>query len=174
MFGSSLPLVVCRSAHVWCTLCLLANSGVQYILCCVFALFFFVLCTICCQFLSIVHFLIAHSVFSSVYENYHDIFVLGYNATWDWFVHRYSAHNRNNSHDSKLESKTKPECVDQNKSWNKGTNTMHNQQHYNHKGKTNHNNIKGNNSKSRKIREWNQLIQNGHKNTWESFSISWE
>jgi NhaP-type Na+/H+ or K+/H+ antiporter len=37
-------------------LCLLAYSDVQHILCCVFALFFFVLCTICCQFLWIVLF----------------------------------------------------------------------------------------------------------------------
>ena len=40
-------------------LCLLAYSGVtvQHILCCVFVLFcFFILCTICCQFLWIVHF----------------------------------------------------------------------------------------------------------------------
>jgi len=37
-------------------LCLLTCSGVQHILCCVFVLFFFVLCALCCQFLSIVHF----------------------------------------------------------------------------------------------------------------------
>jgi hypothetical protein len=37
-------------------LCFLAYSGIQHILCSVFALFFFVLCTICCQFLWIVHF----------------------------------------------------------------------------------------------------------------------
>jgi hypothetical protein len=37
-------------------LCLFAYSGVQYILCCVFALFVFVLCTLCRQFLWIVHF----------------------------------------------------------------------------------------------------------------------
>ena len=30
-------------------------SGVQYVLSCVFALFFFVLCTLCCQFIRIVH-----------------------------------------------------------------------------------------------------------------------
>jgi hypothetical protein len=36
-------------------------------LCCVFVLFFFVLCTICCQFLWIVHFFITPSVFSNVY-----------------------------------------------------------------------------------------------------------
>ena len=33
----------------------LAHSGIQHILCCVFVLFFFVLCTLCCQFLWIVH-----------------------------------------------------------------------------------------------------------------------
>ena len=37
-------------------LCLFAYSGVQYILCWAFALFFFVLCTISCRFLWIVHF----------------------------------------------------------------------------------------------------------------------
>ena len=37
-------------------LCLLAYSGVQHILCCVFVLFFFVSCTFCFQFLCIVHF----------------------------------------------------------------------------------------------------------------------
>ena len=41
-------------------LCLLTNSGAQYILCCVFDLVFFVLCTICCQFLWIVNFLLPH------------------------------------------------------------------------------------------------------------------
>ena len=57
MFGFLLPPVVCRRAHALFTfLCLLAYSGVQHILCCVFVLFFFVLCTICCQFLWIVHF----------------------------------------------------------------------------------------------------------------------
>ena len=37
-------------------LCLLAHSGIQYILCYVFDLFFFVLCDLCCQFLWIVYF----------------------------------------------------------------------------------------------------------------------
>jgi len=37
-------------------LCLFAHSGVQYILCCVFVLFFFVLCTLCCQYICIVVF----------------------------------------------------------------------------------------------------------------------
>ena len=35
---------------------LFAYSGVQHILCCVFALFYFVLCPLCCQFRWIVHF----------------------------------------------------------------------------------------------------------------------
>ena len=57
MFGSSWPPVVCRRAHILFTyLCLFAYSGVQSILCCVFVLFFFVLCTLCCQFLWIVNF----------------------------------------------------------------------------------------------------------------------
>jgi hypothetical protein len=37
-------------------LCLFVYSGFQHILCCVFALFFFVLCTLSCQFLCMVHF----------------------------------------------------------------------------------------------------------------------
>ena len=36
-------------------LCLIVYSGVHHILCCVFALFVFVLCTPSCQFLWIVH-----------------------------------------------------------------------------------------------------------------------
>ena len=37
-------------------LCLFAHNGIQHIMCCVFALSFFVLCALCCQFLCIVHF----------------------------------------------------------------------------------------------------------------------
>jgi len=37
-------------------LCLFAYSDIQHILCCVFVLFFFVLCTLCYQFLWIVNF----------------------------------------------------------------------------------------------------------------------
>jgi len=37
-------------------MCLVAHSGIQHILRCVFVLFFFVLCTLCCQFLWIVYF----------------------------------------------------------------------------------------------------------------------
>ena len=69
MFDSFLPPVVCMRAPVLFTFfSLFAYSGVQHILCCVFALLVFVLCTPCCQFLWIVHsFLIAPSVFSNVY-----------------------------------------------------------------------------------------------------------
>ena len=57
MFGSSLPPVVCRGDHVLFTLFVLVcvYSCAQCILCCVFALFVFVLCTRCYQFLWIVH-----------------------------------------------------------------------------------------------------------------------
>ena len=48
-------------------LCLIAHSGVQHILCCVFVLFFFVLYTLGCQFLWIVFLFISSSVFSNVY-----------------------------------------------------------------------------------------------------------
>jgi hypothetical protein len=52
-----LYVLVCRSAHVLFTLlCLFVHCGVQHILCFVFVLFFFVLRTLCCQFLWIVHF----------------------------------------------------------------------------------------------------------------------
>jgi len=37
-------------------LCLFAHCGVQHILCCVFSVFFFVLCDLCCPFLWIVHY----------------------------------------------------------------------------------------------------------------------
>ena len=49
--------------------CLFAYSGVQHILCCVFVLFFFVLCTLCDQFLWIVP-----SVFSIVYFQKHHLY----------------------------------------------------------------------------------------------------
>ena len=60
----SLPPVVCRRTHVFYLryLCLLEVSNT---LCCVFVLFCFF--STCCQFLWIVHFLIAPSVFSNVY-----------------------------------------------------------------------------------------------------------
>jgi len=48
---------------------LLAYSGVQHILSCVFVFFSFVLCTLCCQILLDCPFLIAPSVFSDVTNN---------------------------------------------------------------------------------------------------------
>ena len=59
MFSSYLPPVVCRSVRMSYLryLCLFMYSGVQHMLCCVFVLFFFVLCSLlCCQFLWRVHF----------------------------------------------------------------------------------------------------------------------
>ena len=49
--------------------CLIAYSDVQHTICCDFALFFLVLCTLCCQFLWIFPFLIAPAVISNVYLN---------------------------------------------------------------------------------------------------------
>ena len=47
MFGSSLPPIVCRRAHVLFTLFVFAHSCVQHILCCVFfVLFAFVMCLV--------------------------------------------------------------------------------------------------------------------------------
>ena len=46
---------------------LFVYCGVQHILCCVFVLFFFVLCTLCCHVLWIVHFFTGPLVFSNVY-----------------------------------------------------------------------------------------------------------
>ena len=42
--------------------CLFVYCGVQHILCCDFALFFFVLCTLCCQFLWIVLFWLSFGI----------------------------------------------------------------------------------------------------------------
>jgi hypothetical protein len=56
MFGPSLPLIVCRRVHILFTLFVLAAyGGVHHILCCVFASFVLVLCTLCCHFLWILH-----------------------------------------------------------------------------------------------------------------------
>ena len=58
----------CRSAVVLLEcVCLLAHSGVQHILCCVFVLFVFVLCILCCRFSLNCLFFISPSVFSKVY-----------------------------------------------------------------------------------------------------------
>ena len=56
MFGSSLPPVVCRLVSYLRYLCLFADNGVLHMLWYVFVLFVFDLCTLCCQFLRIVHF----------------------------------------------------------------------------------------------------------------------
>ena len=53
-FGLCLQLFVRGLMSYLRYLCLLACSGVQHILCCVFVFFFFVLCTLCCQFLWVV------------------------------------------------------------------------------------------------------------------------
>ena len=52
-------------------LCLLAYSGVQNILSCVFTLIFFVLCILFCQFLWIVLFFIGPSVLSKPFCSEH-------------------------------------------------------------------------------------------------------
>jgi hypothetical protein len=67
MFGSSLPPVVCRRAHVFffyvICVCL------RIVMCNTYCVVFFLSssCVLCTLFLWIVHFLIAHSVFSNVY-----------------------------------------------------------------------------------------------------------
>jgi hypothetical protein len=80
MFDSSLPPVVCKGIMSYLRyLCLFAHSVVQHKLCCVFALFVFVLCLVyhilpvCLD----CPFLIANSVFSNVYLN-HNTFTLVY------------------------------------------------------------------------------------------------
>ena len=54
-------------------LCLFGYSGVYHKVRCVFLLFFFLLCTLCCPFLWIVHFWLLLSVFSNVYLDYWNI-----------------------------------------------------------------------------------------------------
>jgi hypothetical protein len=49
---------VCRVYIQTCCLCLLAYSGTQHILWCIFVVIVFVLCTLCCQFVWIVHVLL--------------------------------------------------------------------------------------------------------------------
>jgi len=51
-------------------LCLFAYGGVQHILCCVFVLFVYVMCILCCQFLWIINSFIGSSVFWNVNLNY--------------------------------------------------------------------------------------------------------
>jgi hypothetical protein len=57
MFSSSVPPVVGGPMSYLHYLCLFVHSGVQIILCCDFDLNFFVLCTLCAQYLWIVIFL---------------------------------------------------------------------------------------------------------------------
>ena len=59
-------------------LCLFVHSGVQHILCCVFVLFFFILCTLMLSVSLDCPILTAQSVFSNVYLNH------------NWFSHFYS------------------------------------------------------------------------------------
>jgi len=66
-------------------LCLFVYSGVLHILCCIFALFVFVLCTLCCQFLWIVHFrsLLLYSLTFILYPpllNFSDLALFGISA----------------------------------------------------------------------------------------------
>jgi hypothetical protein len=58
MFGSSLPPVVCMRAHFIFKLYVFVSAllyPTHIVLCCVFVLFFFVLCALYCKFLWIVH-----------------------------------------------------------------------------------------------------------------------
>jgi len=71
-------------------LCLFTHIGVQHILCCVFVLSFFVLCTLCYQFLWIVHFwlhLRYSLTFICIIYNLSTYFVFG---DYIWFVSKYS------------------------------------------------------------------------------------
>ena len=67
-------------------LCLFAygGGGVQHILCCISVLFFFVLCTLCCQFCGL-SILIVTLVFSNVYL-IRTVFIL----YWSVFDHEYN------------------------------------------------------------------------------------
>jgi hypothetical protein len=65
-----------RTSYLRC-LCLFAHSGVQHLLCCVFALFFFVLCTLGCQFC-----LDCPSVLSSIYSLCDSIKPCNNNGKW--------------------------------------------------------------------------------------------
>ena len=82
----SLPPVVCRRAHVLnlCYFCLFTYSaqwtGIQYILCCVFVLFIFVLCILCFHFLWIIHFLLPfrYSLTFILYISFLTIIILSF------------------------------------------------------------------------------------------------
>jgi hypothetical protein len=71
-------------------MCFLVDSSVQHILCCVFGLFFVVLCKLCCQFLWIVHFRLP--LWYSL--TFIDKMVCGINEEWSICKHllRFSLH----------------------------------------------------------------------------------
>jgi hypothetical protein len=63
-------------------LCVIAHSGVQHILCCVFALFFFVLCILCCQFLWIIHLYCLFGILFRLFEGERSPLIYNYNKYW--------------------------------------------------------------------------------------------
>ena len=77
MFGSSLPPVVCRRSHVLFTLFVfVCVRVVHHILCCCFLFYFSPSCVSYVASFSGLPFLVASSVFSNVYSNYHKIVFL--------------------------------------------------------------------------------------------------
>jgi hypothetical protein len=84
-------------------LCLFAHSGLHHILCSVFALFFFVLCNLCCQFLWIVHvllilrysltFIYPSTLISNIKLNRSTIYDSKL-VNWRWQVFRYSVNSQ--------------------------------------------------------------------------------
>jgi len=89
IFGSSLPPVICRKAHVLCIryLCLFAYGGVQHTLCCVFVLVFFRLVYPMLPVSLHCPFLIAPSVFSNLYYLNLDHRYLDFSRTYYIFVY---------------------------------------------------------------------------------------
>jgi hypothetical protein len=76
-------------------LCLFAHSGLQHILCCVFYLFYFVLCTLCCQFLWLVLFI------SCIFDpkcNVWRLFLLQEHTMFITFYEIYNAWKSNSKH----------------------------------------------------------------------------
>jgi hypothetical protein len=87
MFGSSLPPAACRNFLVLITVYMFASTQwVQHILCCIFALFFFVLDPTCCRFQNTDHWTLS--------DNMSFILMLKYllnktnNVDWDSFFHQ--------------------------------------------------------------------------------------
>ena len=98
MFGSSLPPVVCRRTRVLFTLFVFVY--IWWRLTHIVLFFFFVLCTLCCQFLWIVLFLIAPSVFFNIYlqdqiwnktKSYNNTGSVALINTWCTTKHIYAA-----------------------------------------------------------------------------------